>query len=76
MFFAIVLIVIGLFLLLNALGILSGSFWGFFWAVIFLALGFKLLIKRGCCPMCDWGNWKKRMNDDCCGSHRHDNEQN
>ena len=66
MFLAIVFIILGLFLLLNAMGIIVGAnFWGFFWAVVFLAVGIRLLMKRGNCPMCDWhGKMHKHCNCD------------
>lgn len=64
MFLAIVFIVLGLFLLLNAMGIIvGGNLWGLFWAVVFLAIGFRLLIKRGKCPICGWGMWQGRMHE-------------
>jgi len=76
MFLAIVCIAIGLALLLNALGIATGTFWAFFWAVIFIAIGVGLLLKKSDCPMCGWGTWHKGANGkdqgDCCG-HKHEN---
>lgn len=68
MFFAIVFIVLGLFLLLNALGIIVGNFWGFFWAIVFIGLGLKMLMKKSECPMC---NWHGGMNGHCC-DHNHE----
>ena len=76
MFLAIVFIILGLFLLLNAFGIIiSANFWGFFWAIVFLALGIKMLMKKGKCPMCS-GMWfgekiHGKMYGECCG-HDHD----
>jgi hypothetical protein len=71
MIIAIIFIVLGIFLLLNALGIIVGNFWGFFWAIIFLAIGFKLLRKKGICPMCAGSYWADQfhdsMHDECCG---------
>lgn len=69
MFLAYVFIVLGLFMFLNALGIISGNFWGLFWAVIFITIGFRLLTKKGKCPMCE----KMFGNKDCCG-HKHQGE--
>jgi len=66
MFFAIVFILLGLFLLLNAMGIIVGNFWGFFWAVVFLAVGIKMLVKKDKCVMCGWGgNWHQKMHGNC-----------
>ena len=83
MFLSIIFIVLGLILLLNAMGIIiSSNFWGFFWAIVFLALGVQLLIKKGRCPMCGWGHFEgsmhekihERMRGQCCG-HNHENEE-
>jgi hypothetical protein len=64
MFLAIVFIVLGVFLLLNAMGIIvGGSFWGLFWAIVFLAIGFRLLAKRGKCPICGFGVWQGRIHE-------------
>lgn len=68
----------GVALLLNAMGLLTGSFWGFFWAIFFIAVGIKMLKKNGC-PMCGWHSWKKmggNMRGECCGhSHEEDEEE-
>lgn len=72
MFLAIVFLVLGLFLLMNALGIVAGaSFWGFFWAIIFLAIGIRLLVKRGKCPMCGWHHCHKEIHKQCNCDHDH-----
>jgi len=64
MFLAIVFIVLGLFLLLNTLGIIVGvNFWGLFWAIVFLSIGLKMLIKRGKCPICTGYMWSEKMHD-------------
>lgn len=63
---ALVFIVIGLFLLLNAMGIIIASnFWTLLWAIIFLSIGIRLIIKKGKCPICGWHNWKGKMPDNC-----------
>ncbi|MGD0576814.1 MAG: DUF5668 domain-containing protein [Candidatus Staskawiczbacteria bacterium] len=75
MFLAIVFIILGLFLLLNAMGIIvSANFWGFFWAILFLAIGIRLLVKRGRCPMCGWGKMHKHCNCEGHGHTGHDEE--
>lgn len=63
MFFPALLIAIGLAILFNTLGIFNGMFWGFFWAIFFIALGIKIMMKRGKCPMCGWGMWHNKMHD-------------
>jgi len=75
MFIAIILIAIGLALLLNSLGIVAGSFWGFFWAIILIAVGIKMLNRKNYCPLCHWKMWKSKC--DCgpdCDCHDHKNE--
>jgi hypothetical protein len=70
MFLAIVFIVIGIFLLLNAMGIvIAANFWGFFWAIVFLAAGVKMLISQGKCPICEGHMWggkiHEKMHENC-----------
>lgn len=62
MFLAVLFIVLGVFLLLNALGIVvGGSFWNLFLAVIFIAVGVKLLARKGKCPICGWSYWEGKI---------------
>jgi len=84
MFFAVFLIILGLFLLLDGLGIIvGGSFWGLFWAVVFISLGIRLLMKRGKCPICGWGVWQgkfhekihDKMHEHCCGKEGREDSQ-
>ncbi|MCX6724004.1 MAG: hypothetical protein NT155_02380 [Candidatus Staskawiczbacteria bacterium] len=63
MFIAILFVAIGLAILLNTLGIMNVTFWGFFWGLFFLAVGFKMMMKRGNCPICGWGMFQGRMHD-------------
>ena len=63
MFLAIVFIILGLLVLLNTMGIVVGNFWGFFWAILLLAIGIKLLVKRGRCPICMGQVWSEMMHD-------------
>jgi len=79
MFLAILCIIIGLFLLLNALGIITvANFWGLFWAIIFLAVGVKLLAGKGKCPMCEGMMWGGKFHDKihghCC-DHDHSHQE-
>ena len=78
MFLAIVFIIIGLCMLLNALGLVTGSVWGIIWAVVVLAIGVRLLLKKGNCPMCGWNHWERGVHqkmhnhcDDCNNDHDH-----
>ena len=81
MFLAIIFIIFGAFLLLDALGIIAGgSFWGLFLAIFFLAIGFKMLAKKGNCPMCSgvwWsGKFHEKMRGECCGQKQQNEEKN
>ena len=71
MFFAILLIVLGALLLLNTMGIIVGNFWGFFWAIILLAIGLKMLVSKDHCPVCGGGAWYGKMRGRCC-DHEHE----
>lgn len=79
MFIAIVFIALGLFLLLNALGIIVGNFWGFFWAFVFIVIGLRMIMKKGKCPMCGWRGFEEKMHNKihghCC-DHNEREEQN
>jgi len=77
MFIGIVFIALGLLLVLNALGIIvSSNFWGLFWAIFFLVIGFRMLMKKGKCPMCGFGALhgkihQKMNNCNCECEHEH-----
>ena len=55
MVFGTIILIIGVALLLQTLGILSGNVWSFFWAILFIVVGVKMTMGRnkGKC-MCDW----------------------
>jgi predicted membrane protein len=82
MFLAIVFILLGLFLLLNAMGVIAGNFWGFFWAILFIAVGLRMLMKNGNCPMCCSSMFhgkinkkmESKMEGGCC-DHCHEDEE-
>ena len=74
MFFAIILIVIGVVILLNTMGWLTGNIWGFFWAAVFVIVGLKMLKKKHGCPMCGM-HGKMMGGHDCCGGHDHNHEE-
>ncbi len=44
MFFGIVLIILGALLLLNEMGVIHWSFWGYIWPVIIIAVGLKMVL--------------------------------
>jgi len=82
MFFAVLIIALGLAIFLNTLGVMSGSFWGFFWAIFFIAAGVRMMMRRGKCPICGWRHWEgkmhgkmhEKMGEHCC-DHNHQNEE-
>jgi hypothetical protein len=76
MFFGVVILVIGLAILLNALGILAGNFWGIFWGILFIAIGLKIMMKKEhMCPMCGMNFFGQKMHGKCCSHHNHQEEE-
>jgi|GEM_PF-1762057 len=77
MLFGVIFLAIGVALLLEGLGILTGSVWTFFWAVLFILVGIKMTTGhgRGKC-MCDWVGHEGMMHEHgkCCG-HEHEKEE-
>lgn len=63
MFLPALFIAIGLAILLNTFGLGSSTLWGLFWAIFFIAVGIKIMTKRGSCPMCGWGHWHGKMHE-------------
>ena len=43
MFFGYFFMILGIFILLQAMGIIVGNFWGYFWGIALIALGFAML---------------------------------
>lgn len=69
--FGTIILVIGIALLLQAMGILSGSVWSFFWALLFICIGLKMVMGKGrqhglCCGF--FGH-KGGKGDECCGNN-------
>lgn len=46
MWFGFGLVLIGVLLLLNNLGIIQGNAWGYVWPIIIIVIGFSILLKR------------------------------
>ena len=46
MFFGFVLILAGVLLLLNHLGIVPGEFWDYIWSILLVALGLSMVFKE------------------------------
>jgi hypothetical protein len=61
-FFGLILIAVGIFALLVALGVLDGSLWSYVWPSVLVALGLSIVFGR----WCRWG-WHRR--------HWQDNDQ-
>jgi cadmium resistance protein CadD (predicted permease) len=74
MFLAIVFIALGLAVLLNAFGILNGTFWGFFWGIVLIAIGVRMMMHKDMCSACGWHHLRGKMRGHCCG-HDHGDEQ-
>ena len=64
MLFGTIILVIGIALLLQTLGILNNGVWGFFWAILFIVVGVKMTMgnKKGKC-VCDWFMRDKNSED-------------
>ena len=72
MLFGSIILVIGIALLLQAMGILTGSIWSFFWALLFIVVGLKLVMNKGKgCGVCGFLGHKDDKGDECCG-HNHE----
>jgi len=76
MFLAILFIILGVSLLLNAMGVIGSNFWGFFWAIVLIVAGVKMMMKKGNCPMCGWwsGKINEKINGHCCEGHDHEGQ--
>jgi uncharacterized membrane protein HdeD (DUF308 family) len=46
MFIGLILIIAGILLILSRMDIISGGFWDYFWPIILIALGGKLIFDR------------------------------
>ncbi len=44
MFFGIVLVILGVLLLLKEVGIIHWTFWGYFWPILIIALGARMIM--------------------------------
>ncbi len=60
MMFGYFLIILGIFILLKAMGIIVASFWGYFWGIALVVLGFSMINKKG--DRCCWG-WCSHKKD-------------
>lgn len=60
--FGLVLVILGILFLLEAMGIIAGSFWSYFWPVILIVVGLNFMSKEkkegGHC--CFWCKPKKK----------------
>ncbi|MFA6252921.1 MAG: DUF5668 domain-containing protein [Patescibacteria group bacterium] len=59
-------VVLGIFLLLKAMGIIMASFWGYFWGIALVVLGFSMINKKS--DRCCWGFWNHKKD------HQHKDE--
>ncbi|MBU1202914.1 hypothetical protein KKH39_02645 [Patescibacteria group bacterium] len=44
--FGFILVILGVLFLFQEMGIISGDFWGYFWSVILIVVGFSLMNKN------------------------------
>lgn len=65
MLFGYFFIILGIFLLLKAMGVIIGDFWGYFWGILFLTVGFSMVTKTRSNTWC-WlcSHKKERHNRD------------
>jgi len=54
MFLGIVFLIIGIVLLLQLLGIITGNIWGFFWALLLIVAGLKMMTGKKHHCFCNW----------------------
>lgn len=61
--FGLILVILGVLFLLQQMGIISGDFWGYFWAIVLIVVGFGIMNKD-----------KKKDENWCwwCTSKKHD----
>jgi len=60
MFFPIILIIIGMLVILEKAGVVTGDFWGYVWGAAIVLVGLSFLMHKK-------GHW-------CCGSGKTDNK--
>lgn len=67
MVFGYFFIIVGILLLLNELGLISGSFWGFLWAMLFIVVGINMIAGKkedNCCYFPWHKHHSKKHHDD------------
>lgn len=67
--FGLILVILGVLFLLEEMGIITGSFWGYFWPVILIVVGFSLMDKDKKKGDCNWFFCGKAKN------HKHDHHE-
>jgi len=78
MFFGILVLIIGIVLILQALGFFVGvNTWGFFLGLLFLAIGINLVSKKKACWHCEWfGHHKEHHSHHVHDSKNHRHTEN
>lgn len=62
MWFGFGLVIVGVVLLLNTLGILKGDAWNYVWPIVIIFIGISMMVnkrKDNCCPPKDKDDTKK-----------------
>ena len=67
MIIGIIILVMGLLLILQAMGFISGNFWMLFWGILLLVLGLKMVSKKRRCWHCEWMGYHNN-------NHQHEEE--
>ena len=62
MFIGLILVAVGIIALLGALGIITGSYWSYFWPILLIIIGLAFLFGRGRRGGC-WG-WGRREDEE------------
>lgn len=60
MIFGIVVLAVGVLYLMQTMGLIAGSFWGFVWPIVIIAIGLAMIFGKS------WGN---------CSCHHHEHEK-
>lgn len=62
--FGLILVILGVLVLFEKMGIIQGDFWGFFWPVVLIVLGLNMIKKdSGSMPCCGFLGHKKSKNN-------------
>ncbi len=72
--FGYLVLIVGVLLLLQNLGWISGTFWGIVWPIIIIAIGLGIISKSKCCGWGRWGHWRRYGEEMHKKFHEHENQ--